>query len=192
MFQSLLCSRERVPGLHPASSSKNKNKLKKKKGKKEKFPPPISLDLLGRPSTFQRHSWLRYRPSPAASPEPAGSSGGFQGTTGTQPSFLPSHIKDGDPPSRGLKSHTGQTSTFTRLAQTIKTSSILARKPHQAHGEESTGLRWSHLEGSASPSAPSTPGGEVWEHTAPQNFVRSRHIPALPPCTAGSRAEQMF
>lgn len=40
--------------------------------------------------------------------------------------------------------------------------------------------------------ATSTPGTEVWEPTVPQNSVGSRHIPALPPRSAGSGADQMF
>lgn len=49
--------------------------------------------------------------------------------TGTQPSFLPSQIKDMDPPSRVLKSHSRQTLIFTQLAQIIKTGSVSHENP---------------------------------------------------------------
>lgn len=49
--------------------------------------------------------------------------------TGTQPSFLPSQIKDVDAPSRILKSHSRQTLTFTQLVQIIKTGSVSHKTP---------------------------------------------------------------
>lgn len=95
---------------------------------------PISLGLLENPRTFQRHSWLsqlHYRPSPASQFQQGvlTASNTTQLLTGTQPSFLPSQIKDADPPSRVLKSYSRQTLTFTQLAPMTKTGSVSHENP---------------------------------------------------------------